>query len=233
MENQKLLKSLNGAVLNADWKIINNLISDLQQEILSGDLKGTSSKQRIKKAMSYHKKLLKSTKKILAFTSDDALEGYQVFTDSYFMVALKGDDVLPIPDYKKANELYRNDSKLNPYGYEFQKNYPDVSRIFPKNFVCSFKLYAADLLKACDAYSIIHLKGSLVDLYLASDLLKQYITFMNYSSNDSIDFNFSGSNVRPLLSYHNESKGIILPIVINDKNIKVYEFKIEETILNY
>ena len=230
MENQKLIETLKEALFNDKWSIITNLISDLQQEILASDVKGVSSKQRISKTMAYHRQMLKSMKRpILSFTSDDALEGYQSFTDSYFLVALKGNDLLTIPDYKKANELYRNDSKLNPQGLDLSGKYPDLTRIFPQYIdkEKKIKVNIGDLLKACKAYKTLHFKNKDVDFYLDNELLERYILFMNYQNKDIVELYHSGG-FRPVISYHDESKGLILPFRCENENeTTVYQVKEE------
>lgn len=102
---KKDLNNINRYDAEEATKKINNFILDLKTEILNTSTTGTLNKNRNKKLTAWHKKQLKSCRSILAYST--IYNNYQVFTDSYFMVALADPDKTElIPDYKNHSAGY-------------------------------------------------------------------------------------------------------------------------------
>lgn len=163
MNNTILLNKLNNIFNESnDGKkqiLLGSLISDIKAEIMLSD--ATCSKKRNNFILSYHKKLVKQHKKlVLAFSSDDAIENKQVFTDSYFLVALNEQDKTVIPDYKNAG-IYNKDIKLNKDGFNFDgMHYPNIKPIingFSKDI--KITLDTQFILKTIKAYESILITG--------------------------------------------------------------------------
>ena len=126
MKNTTLLKKLqkiekNGSI-NLDPDFI-DLLNEVKQEVYNETNCFTSSqKQASKKALNFLKKLQKHSRPILGYCDFQEIHGekYQVFTDSYTLVALKTFYELPtIEDFKKLDSKNKD------------ATYPSVYRIVP------------------------------------------------------------------------------------------------------
>ena len=214
MKNEKMLEELKKVVLLSEKEKIktslNVLIEKLQQEILVEENKNLSSKQRLNKCLNYHKKLLKSPRPILAYSCNDQIEDRQVFTNAYYLVALKTVDQLPIPDYKESN---------------LKINFPDITRIFSasnyneKTFTCN----VGKLLNAFKSYNNIHLLNEKTSFSacLSKENFELFILHLNYKNSDNITLyattyespHYCDSTLRPVYTKNeNGSDGVILPI---------------------
>lgn len=127
MKNTTLLKKLQKIEKNASMNLGPDfiaLLNEVKQEVYN-ETKGftSSQKQASKKALAFLKKLQKKgVRPILGYCDFQEIHGekYQVFTDSYTLVALKTFYELPtVEDFKKL------DSKNK------EATYPSVYRIVP------------------------------------------------------------------------------------------------------
>ena len=128
MKNTTLLKKLqkiekNGSInLGPDFI---DLLNEVKQEVYN-DTKGLtiSQKRASKKALTFLKKLQKkNTRPVLGYCDFQEIHGekYQVFTDSYTLIALKTFYELPtIEDFKKLDSKNKDTT------------YPSVYRIVPE-----------------------------------------------------------------------------------------------------
>lgn len=127
MKNTTLLSKLQKIEKNASMNLNPDfiaLLNEVKQEVYN-ETKGftSSQKQASKKALAFLKKLQKKgARPILGYCDFQEIHGekYQVFTDSYTLIALKTFYELPtVEDFKKL------DSKNN------DTTYPSVHRIVP------------------------------------------------------------------------------------------------------
>ena len=127
MNNTTLLKKLqkiekNGSI-NLDQDFI-DLLNEIKQEVYNETKGFTSSRKRAsKKALTFLKKLQKKdTRPVLGYCDFQEIHGekYQVFTDSYTLIALKTFYELPtVEDFKKMDSRNK------------EATYPSVYRIVP------------------------------------------------------------------------------------------------------
>lgn len=126
MKNTTLLKKLQKIEKNASMNLDSDfiaLLTEVKQEVYN-ETKGftSSQKQASKKALNFLKKLQKGARPVLGYCDFQEIHGekYQVFTDSYTLIALKTFYELPtVEDFKKL------DSKNK------EATYPSVHRIVP------------------------------------------------------------------------------------------------------
>lgn len=221
MKNETLLKELlkiNSLAEKDKIKLsLDTLISKVQQEILVEENKNQSSKHRLNKCLSYHKKLLKSTKPFLAYACNDQFNGKQAFCNSFYLTVLCDDDKLPIDDYTSS---------------EFN-NYPNLTRLFDrkkygfKTFTCN----VGKLMNAFKAHNIIQLVNDDFNAVLNRENFELFIYHLNYKNSDSITLycdefekRIFEETLKPVFTEKkNGSFGIILPMKKNDdENIKMF-----------
>lgn len=216
MKNVELIKRLEVINESCNDYSISVLIEELKKEVLVEDFKGLSTKQRINKCLKYSEKLSKK-RPVLAYTDNEQIKDHQVFTDSYFLVALNENDKLPIKDYKEI------DSK---WTYPDIKLF-DVSRMFYDNK--TFKINVGTLLKHCKLHDYIELVNEKTDFItcVGTEVLEMFITFMNLKTSDEIVFKIRDA-VKPILvEKENGSFGILMPIRKNG-NIEFYKLNEED-----
>lgn len=230
MKNTILLETLKEINLLKDREKmqlqIQKIIETLKQEIVLEENKGLSSKQRLNYCLNFARKLQKGKRPVLGYTCNDQIKDKQVFCDSFFLVSLAETDQLPIADYKEA------ENKLN---------YPIVERIVvPSNYgVKSFNCNVGKLLQQLKANKEIHLfnEETGFNVLLGEENVKNFLTFMNYSSKDTITLyartlenTTENTSLSPVYAINkNGSYGIVLPIrEYGDRNI----IKLEESDLN-
>lgn len=218
MKNAELIKRLE--IINESCKdsLLDLLIDELKREVLVEDFKGLSTKQRLNKCLNYSKKLVKKLRPVLAYADNEQINGYQVFTDSYFLVALNESDKLPIKDYKEI------DSK---WTYPNIK-WADTDRRFYDNK--TFKINVGTLLKHCKLNKYLELVNEKTDFLtcVGTEVLEMFITFMNLKTSDEIVFKIRDA-VKPILvEKENGTFGILMPI---RKNGNVEFYKLKEDVL--
>jgi hypothetical protein len=214
MKNETLLQTLKDInVLNDKAKMhsgLEKLIEAVKREITLEENKGLSNKQRLNYCLNLAKRLATgNTKKVLGYTCNDQIKGKQVFCDSFFLVALAEADRLPIADYTEAPE------KLN---------YPIVERIIiPSNYGSkTFTCNVGKLLQHLKAHKQLHLVNETTgfNTVLHEENVKNFVTFMNYSTKDNITFQcrtIDKTELAPSTSpvyakNKNGSYGIVLPL---------------------
>lgn len=202
MKNVELIKRLEGINKSCEDYGITVLIEELKQEVLVEDFKGFSTKQRLNKCLKYSEKLSKKLKPVLAYTDNEQISGYQVFTDSYFMVALNESDKLPIKDYKEVNEKW---TYPNVKWFDYNRRYYEN-----KTFKCNI----GTLLKHCKVDKHLELVNEKTDFLACVDtkMLELFITFMNIKSNEEITFKTMDALKPILVEKDNGSFGILMPI---------------------
>lgn len=217
MKNVELIKRLEGINKSCEDYGIAVLIEELKQEVLVEDFKGLSTKQRLNKCLKYSEKLSKKLRPVLAYTDNEQLNGYQVFTDSYFLVALTEEDKTPIKDYKEID---------GKWTYPNIK-WADADRRFYDNK--TFKINVGTLLKHCKLNKYLELVNEKTDFLtcVGTDVLEMFITFMNLKASDEIVFKIRDV-VKPILvEKENGSFGILMPIRKNG-NIEFYKLNEED-----
>lgn len=106
MTTQNILKKLYKISENTNNVDLINLIKDLESELMIQDFKGASSKQRLTKAMNWHKAMLKKASSVLAYSSD--YKEYQAVTDSYMIAFMINEDKTTIPNVNTTKMNYPN-----------------------------------------------------------------------------------------------------------------------------
>ena len=201
---------------------IEKLIAAIQQEIIVEDNKGLTTKQRLNYCMNVAKKLQNSTRPVLGYTCNNQIKDKQVFCNSFFLVALAEADRLPIADYTEAKT---------------KMSYPNVERIvIPGNYgVKSFTCNVGKLLNYFKAHKVLHLvnESTGFNVLLGEENVKDFVTFMNYNSKDTITLyartlenTTATTSLNPVYAENkNGSYGIVLPIreSINDRPLKIME----------
>lgn len=106
MTTQNILKKLYKINENTNNVDLINLIKDLESELMIQDFKGASSKQRLTKAMNWHKAMLKKPRPALAYSAD--YKEYQAVTDSYMIAFMINEDKTAIPNVNTTKMSYPN-----------------------------------------------------------------------------------------------------------------------------
>lgn len=187
---------------NIDYSVLMKLKNDLEIEILAAENKGSTSKQRIKTIDSYFKKVGLKRPVLGCYTKQ--VEGYNSFTDSFFLVELKDEDFTGLT-LQDAAEL----------GY----NYPDITRITNFNnydyMEYSVEFNVNDILnemKLLKKDALLKFKNNNnEDVYFNVEKMKMFILAMNLKPADTVTLK-TNSYLRPYhLIKNNGSRGIILP----------------------
>ena len=180
LENIKTkLLTFNYYTVEAEIKQLDNLILDIKTEILNSTATGTA-KNRNKKVLSWHKKMLKTPRQVLAYAG--SFKDYQVITDSYFMAFLTDTD--------RVNIDNATDHKLS---------YPNVEMIYNKAFNNNLKTFNLDFNKTVNLFNLydyIYLDFNEHDNYNASiklykvidkKVFNDLILFLNINNADDIE----------------------------------------------
>lgn len=184
-----------------DGKLLMKLQHDLEIEILAAENKGATSKQRIKSIDSYFKKIGLKRPVLGCYTKQ--VEGYNSFTDTFFLVELKDEDFAGLT-LQDAAELGLNYPALDRITNFNNFNGMEYSITFNINEV----LNKMKLLKKDEVLTFTSNKNDIV--YFRVDVLKMFILSMNLKPSDTITLK-TNSYFKP---YHfikeNGSRGIIL-----------------------
>ena len=155
----------------------------LENEIKASTATTSTGKARIKSCLSYAKEV-REKRPILGYTDNSQLkegnENLQVFTDSFFLVALSPDDKLPIEDYTEVESLKG-------------ARYPRVDRIASKNFIDKnmyIDIKINDILNAFKINKSLRLyefSGNKDFAYKINEFyFKKLITFLNVKSDETV-----------------------------------------------
>lgn len=208
-----LKEKTQGFKINFDFGSLQELKLSLERALLIEEGSKTSTKQRVRFCLDYSKSRYMQKKPILQYTCQDQIENTQIFTDSYFMVFLKDDDKLPIPDYKSENKdwqypntkLYyksKNDIELSQYNITF-----NINKIMNYFKLKDFITINTNIKSSFD-YDI--------KVALDKDVFKRFYMFMNYKESENITLYFQKTTnnfVRQPLyaAKDNNSTGLLLP----------------------
>lgn len=184
---------------------LDDLIVMLEQEIMLEPC-SYNDKQRIKRCINYAKKVKKTLRPILGYTSND-IEGFQIYTDSYFLVKLDTKDTLNIPNYTEAY----------PKG-----TYPIVRTILNHQYSFGVKVQVNDIRNAIKIKKdICIIDDNERRLLFNCEKLKLLLDFLNYQD-DEIVLEYSDYQRYDSTEYvisivkvtkpDSESIGIICPI---------------------
>lgn len=173
-EIKKELDKSGDYLITLEVKKLDLIIHDLKLDLLNASTTGTLNKARNKKLSAWHKKQLKSCRPVLAYST--IYNNYQVFTNSYFMVALADPDKTElIPDISTAkNRQYPVVNQLinNAILYLKDKKITlDIEKI-----TAMLKLHEKVYIQLFD--NIIHV--------INKEAFNNLITFLNISSNADI-----------------------------------------------
>ena len=219
MKNETLLKELKCIRFEIHEKeskniMLDELIEKIKMEMLIEDNKDLTSKQRLTKCLNHHKKMLKTTKPILAYCDNLQIEGKQIITDSFFLVALANEDILPIPSYKE----------------KFDK-YPSVDYLLHKtktNINDSIYVNVGKLMNYAKLDNFINIKINNKICCLNVDTLKTFITHLNVKNSDNIALHYNSKScdlnnncyISPFyIEKKNGTIGLILPCCKTNTNV--------------
>lgn len=224
-----LKEKTQGFKINFDFESLQELKESLERALLVEEATKTTSKQRARFCLNYSKSRSMQRRPILQYTCQDQIENTQVFTDSFFMVFLKNNDILPIPDYKSINKdwvypdltrLYRSNQDITCSQYSIKLN---INKIL--NY---FKLKEA---LAIDIKQVSSFGYNLV-LGLSKDNFKRFVMFMNYKESEEITLYFNKTSnheiLQPLYAVNkNGSSGLILPcrVADNEETINIKDLQ--------
>lgn len=182
------------------------LKENLELTINAEALKGLSSKQRVTKCLNYAKKI-EAKNPILGHACSDQLKDkdgapLQVFTDSFFMVALKKDDVLPLKEYTELDGA----------------QYPRITSLVNRAYDYSININVSDILNQFKLKDSIRLNDFIKDRIYAFDILlgkeatKRALEFSNAKNNENITIKFTNGYIPVRFERENGSWGIICPL---------------------
>ena len=185
------------------------LKEDLELTINAEALKGLSSKQRITKCLNYAKKVEAKTP-ILGRACSDQLkdengEPLQVFTDSFFMVALEKEDALPLKEYTELDGA----------------QYPRLNCLIRNTFDFNINIKVSDILNKLKLNDYILLNDYVKDhnlafnVALAKDATKRALEFLNAKNDENITIKFNNGRVPVRIERENGSWSIICTIRID------------------
>jgi hypothetical protein len=185
------------------------LKEDLELTINAEALKGLSSKQRITKCLNYAKKI-GAKKPILGHACSDQLkdengEPLQVFTDSFFMVALVKEDALPLKEYTELDGA----------------QYPRLNCLIRNTFDFNIKIKVSDILNKLKLNDYILLNDYIKDRELAVNVAlgkeetKRALEFLNVKNDENITVKFNNGHVPVRFERENGSWSIICQIKID------------------
>lgn len=214
MKNIELLEKLNKIEENlkvyskqeTGMEKLKELIFDVKTEILKEDNKNLTSKQRLQYAMNWHKKMLKTPRKVLAYCCNDQIEDNQVITDGQFMVFLNNEDNLPLPHYTEMKD--------------YKASYPNTSLIYARikedNEIKLDIKKIISLLKVNDEI-ICEYNGCKIGFDKNS--FKNITTFLNIKDNSNIKLTLNPDAYNLNFIKNNGSKGILLIRKIHDASV--------------
>lgn len=192
MKNEEILKMIN-----------NNQIEELKEKLANEiALEGfkSSSKNNFKKVYNHLKKQLKGCRPIFAYC--DYQEGYQVFTDSFFVALLVKEDYNPLMQLK--------DEKIN---------YPNILIFTKKCNTNELTLTGEQLDNIIAKAKAYQLKENKTNAYIEE--LGQYFDFnelelaraaLNYNSNDELKIEFTPNSMKYIqIIKSNGSMAIVCP----------------------
>lgn len=176
----------------------------LENEIKLEDIEPSRAKQRIRKALNFSEKIRKGNRPVLSYCNykDD----FQEFSDSYFAVRLKNNDII-----KELNDV--KNTRLS---------YPEFDRIFNyyiSTYNAEYIVNISDILKEIKVAKIdsyITLQGK-INAYINTKNFENFITFMNFNKNDIITFKTKINNDDDFLkaplyfAKENGTSGILMP----------------------
>lgn len=185
------------------------LKEDLELTINAEALKGLSSKQRVTKCLNYAKRV-EAKKPILGHACSDQLKDkdgapLQVFTDSFFMVALKKDDALPLKEYTELEGA----------------TYPRLNCIIRNIYDFNINIKVSDILNKLKLNDHISLNDYIKDhilpfnIALGKEATKRALEFLNAKNDENITVKFNNGRVPVRFERDNGSWGIICPINID------------------
>lgn len=200
------LKDLNGVLEN---KVLENIINEIEIDLLKAKCNDFNQKQRISFCLNYSKKLSTKNRPILAYTCNDQIENYQIFTDCQILVCLAEDDKLPIKDYKEIKELKG-------------ASYPNCLQIVNTSKInndITFKCNVGLLLNALKVHKVVNLINTKTDYNYTFEYenFKRFINFMNINKSDNITL-LGGNNFYSVCKKNNGTLGIIMGVKSNDDN---------------
>lgn len=186
-----------------------DLKEDLELTINAEALKGLSSKQRLTKCLNYAKKV-EAKRPILGHACSDQLKDkdgapLQVFTDSFFMVALEKDDALPLKEYTELKGA----------------TYPRLECLIRNTFDFNINIKVSDILNKLKLNDHISLNDYIKDHNLAfnvalgKEATKRALEFLNAKNDENITVKFNNGRVPVRIERGNGSWGIICPIRID------------------
>lgn len=207
--------SNNFSASNIDYSILIEVKDMLEKEIKLAKIPTTTTKGRVDFCLKYSKKLRNGRQPIFGYTESNQIPGFQVFTDSYFLVELVDEDQLPIEDWSTNKNFnhYPNVTKLI-----------DLSVVKQSKNVLTFKI--SDLLNEFKMTEAIRIKNDTCKICLHKDNFTRFIRFMNLGNTDTIRLvlnNASPSTYPAYVLKDNGSVGIILPLRDDNPEIKEME----------
>ena len=223
MKNIELLEKLkdiaklvkNYSSKDKELEKLDDLILNVEGEILKESYEGKTPKQRIDYAIKWHKKQLKTTRPILAYSCKDQVEGYQVFTDCYFMIFLNENDFLPIPDYKE----YANG----------KVNFPNTLQLY-KSIECGEEI-KLDIKKI---QSLLKIKNEIYTsyknnkLYFNKKRFDDLLVLLNVKNNDNIKILIDNQILKFIKNDNNKAIMIVGAHSQSEINIDFEELLIKE-----
>jgi hypothetical protein len=179
------------------------LKENLELTINTEALKGLSSKQRVTKCLNYAKKI-GAKKPIFGYACSDQIKDkngapLQVFTDSFFMVALVKDDALPLKEYTELDGA----------------QYPRLASFVNRACDYSMNIKVSDILNEFKLKDVIRLNDYIQDRVYAFDILlgkeatKRTLEFLNAKNDETITIKFTNSYIPVRIERENGSWGII------------------------
>ena len=221
---------------NLDFGVLIQLKNLLEDNILLEEAKTFTSKQRFQKCMQYQKKLQKSQKPILAGVCEDQLEDIQVFTDSFFMVFLKGEEVLrglktykdtahKEAQYPNVKTFYKTKEEIKNLTYNITFNINKLNNYFKlhKNLTITTEIRS--------------LYGENIYMSLNKEVFDNFITFMDFKENENITLYFGGTEAKTggvystVYAINNESSGLFLPLresTLPENQEAIYKISLED-----
>lgn len=194
---------------------LDDLILNVEGEILKESYEGKTPKQRIDYAIKWHKKQLKTNRPILAYSCKDQVEGYQVFTDCYFMIFLNENDFLPIPDYKE----YANG----------KVNYPNTLQLY-KSIECGeeIKLDIKKIQSLLKVKNEIYTSYKNNKLYFNKKRFDDLLVLLNVKNNDNIKILIDNQILKFIKNDNNKAIMIVGAHSHTETNIDFEELLIHE-----
>lgn len=185
-----------------DYNKLMHLKNELEIEIQASNNKQFTSKERIKKIDSYFKKVGAKRPVLGCYTKQ--VEGFNSFTDTFFLVELKNEDFAGLTLQDVAETEYR---------------YPALDRVTWFNGMDSMELSVTfnvndilkkmKLLKKDDVIKVINNKG--YETIFGVEVLKMFIISMNLKNSDTITLKAKSDYYPFHYVKENGSRGIILP----------------------